>query len=672
MFIRSLTTPFPSGTVTFVPFERSLAFSIFHRRRLSRQTRVHQESASSDVKQPRSPCLPAKKAPRGTAPPESAHNDGVWDPSCCQFSHRLRRKARTCVRFLCNELGLKRAHALPSRITCGFLRTAIRSCFGHLTEVQELSVKTSQKLETHYCKTCLSKVDVSEKQWKKKRIVPAEVDEDHLRLFASQVRRNIEHGWNRGKYPYIPNGHACLGFTRCDGGTWNAADTVEPDVSVISVVTAGKPRIVTLFSERNTSVLHSLHKSLYDSLRRYGWLLIGDPTNDRVASLEGGAYISVDYQSATDNIKIAYVRATIDALIEKGVDLTDEECSALRCLYEWKFCDTPVQTGQPMGSKMSFPMLCLFNKTLVDLSLNDLLIEGRISFKEWTSHRCLINGDDLLTRDCSATGELLSRLMYHAGKAGPSVNNEKTMVDSEKGEINSTLFVNAIESKKVNCGALFMKAKVGDVIGFADRSTNTTEGFLFCVRRHRQQLRQQEVKIQGGLCLTRFRALCRDLELRSALTSIPIRRDDSSNLFPVSVRPRDYGLSREEEIALIDARVRRIRASGYVPSGTFSTIDGYDLVSLRKSFKRKLPTEEDTLLSVLVRGWEKKRAALVAAAINTEDTSFTYEERLDHVCDDCAHRAPVFRISCEIKSWKLTRGMVPPGDLVPGFLSETL
>lgn len=75
----------------------------------------------------------------------------------CQFAHRLRRKARTCLKFLEKEFRLKRAHALPSRIQCGYLKSAVRSCFDHLDEVQELSVKTTQKLEKSYCPTCISR-----------------------------------------------------------------------------------------------------------------------------------------------------------------------------------------------------------------------------------------------------------------------------------------------------------------------------------------------------------------------------------------------------------------------------------------------------------------------------------------------------------------------------------
>jgi len=152
------------------------------------------------------------------APPadvkHTEHPPGDSAVSRCTKAHSLRRKARTCLKFLEREFRLKRAYALPSRIECGHLRSAIRSCFRDLTEVQELSVKTSQKLEKSFCRRCESFDVTTINKWKEGRVREVEHDGDHVLLFAEQFGRNVDCGWDRGKYPYIPNGSACLGVTR--------------------------------------------------------------------------------------------------------------------------------------------------------------------------------------------------------------------------------------------------------------------------------------------------------------------------------------------------------------------------------------------------------------------------------------------------------------------------
>jgi len=565
------------------------------------------------------------------------------------------------LRFLNKELRLKRARALPSRIECGYLRSAIRSCFDDLNEVEELSVKTCQKLENSYCQFCESRIGPAEEKWKKERFLDVEVDGDHLSKFATQLGRNVEQGWNRGKYPYIPNGHACLGVTRREGGTWIPGEFSE-DCEVQTVISAGKPRIVTLFSERNNQLLHSLHRSLYGNLKRKGWLLVGSPTREQVSSLNGGAYISVDYRSATDMIKSAYTRAAVEVLIDKGEGLNEDEVRALRVLGRLRIDGKYVTRGQPMGSLMSFPLLCLINKTVVDLAHNDLLIEGKIDFKEWSRHRCLINGDDLLMRDLSPAGELISRLVRHGTQVGLVVNEEKTMIHAEKGEINSTLFVNGVEQKKINCGALFMGRDVEDVIGFADRSTLSVDGFIYLVRRHKHLLARASIKIHNTLGYRKFNALVRDKEIRRALCSVPTSGTRSTNPFPVVAKPVGYDLTREEEIALIDARVNRLRNEGYIPGKvTRPVISEKSTVSLRKALKRDSPTPEDLTLQVLVRGWEFKTKEKIK-----EEDSPVYIALYEHVCDECASLSKISRFVCEIRELQRQSRLPSRANQVPG------
>lgn len=597
-------------------------------------------------------------AKRGRTLPDvnnETRDDRVEPPPSCQFAPRLRRKARTCVRFLSRELGLKGVvKTLPSRIECGQLRPAIRRCFGDLNEIEELSIKTAQKLEKSFCRACDSKLGLIEEKWKEARFGATEVDEDHLARFADAFGRNVERGWNRGKYPYIPNGSACLGVTRREGGTWVEGE-LSPRFDVQAVVSAGKPRIVTSYSEGNSRVLHSLHHSLFDSLRRWGWLLVGSPTNEQVASLNGGEYISVDYSSATDRIKTAYTRAAIEVLIDKGDEMCDEELRALRIVGDLTLGGKRCLRGQPMGSKMSFPLLCLINKTVVDMSLDDLLDQGKISFKEWTSHRCLINGDDLLLRDLSPRGALLDRIERHGTCVGLMINREKTMVHATMGEINSTLFVNGVQQKKINCGALFMGRDEADVLGFAFRSCRTLSGFLFLVLRASAQLARQVVKLTVYLPITWFRGLLADTVICRALRSRPQGKTEPTNPFPVVAKPVGYDLSREEEIAFIKERVDRLRSMGYRPPKGIPADRNVVEVLVRglKRREKPIPAAEETLL-VLAQGWERKTKELLVLQEQSPVNVVPFE----HVCDHCSPRGPGVKPSrvdvmiCEIRELK--------------------
>lgn len=609
-------------------------------------------------------------------------------PTSCQFTARLRRKARTCVRFLSREHGLKRAYALPSRITCGNLRSTIRRCFGDLTEIEELSVKTTQKLEKSFCRYCDANTGQTRvNKWNEERFLETQVDNAHLSKFAAAFGRNVDVGWNRGKFPYIPSGNACLGVCRAKGGTWVPGE-FSADCDVCSVVSAGKPRVVTLFSEFNTSVLHSLHASLFDTLRRKGWLLVGSPTNEQVTSLNGCEYISVDYRQATDNIKVAYTRAAIEVLIDKGEGLSDVEKACLRVVGALTIDGRQCTRGQPMGSKMSFPLLCLINKTVVDLALNDLLIEGKIQFKEWTGHRCLINGDDLLTRDVTCRG-LLPHIVSNGVQVGLCVNLEKTGVDAEQGEINSTLFLNGVQQKKVNCGALFMGRDEADVIGFADRSCLTTEGFLYCVRRARLALSLQDRKLKGTLPFQRFRALIRDPDIRPSLLARASKGAEPTNFFPVVAKPAGYDLSREEEVALISEEVDRLRSvhlyrslgCGIVWGPSANPVGGPrdkehrrvvgSYVSLRKMLKRERPSTDEDVLRVLSRGWQMKVKRGLYEQMHETDPPSVDIAPSEHVCDQCGSLGLANRLVCEIRelkrvSWLPVRArQVPGADSVP-------
>jgi hypothetical protein len=367
-----------------------------------------------------------------------------------------------------------------------------------------------------------------------------------------------------------------------------------------------------------------LHNSLYEVLGRKGWLLIGDPTTDRVAGLNGdGNFLSFDYVGATDNIKSAYTKAAVEVLVEQSEGLNWDEERCLRVLSELRLedCDEVFERGQPMGSAMSFPLLCLINKTVVDLSLNDLLIAGIIKFNVWTRHRCLINGDDLLIKEPHRKSNLKDAIIRNGSAVGLIVNEEKSMDSDSDAEINSTLFSGrgAVREKKTNANALYMKPDVSDVLGLAREATVTLKGFKRVVRANAGLLSRQEDKQLYKLPIS-YQTICRkDRKIKKALTSLPVStRPSLANLFPITDRPDQYDLSREEEVAVLRDRVEAIRDNAVefqIAKQTkekFKTKVRPGSLSWRSLCRRKKVVERETILTVLHDAyWEKQKKRLV-------------------------------------------------------------
>lgn len=486
----------------------------------------------------------------------------------CAASTRLAGKARKIVKLLAVEQDLKVSlgRKLPYHIECGQLRSVVRSMYEGqtLTCVQELSIKTSMKAEVQPCAHC--KLDEAEKidKWKKKRLDQPETNGDALDRFSRAFASNVELGWNRKKNPYVPNGHATMNSRRMAGGNW-CEEAVSSECRVELVHSGGKPRIITLFAEGNVAVLTPLHNSLYASLKGRGWLLLGNPTEERLRQLDNARlsnrkeWLSFDYSSATDNIKTAYVRRAVEILISKGEGLSDDEVRCMRLFASLSLDGACAGSGQPMGSPMSFPVLCLINKTVVDLALTELLREGKISFKEWTSHRCLINGDDLLTMNTSK-GDLVEKITKCGLDVGLITNKEKTMRSPEYGEINSTVFKNCVQQKKTNVAALWMAADVTDVIGYGIESTVSPQGLTMVLRNNVSRLARQKIKTARRLPWTIETALVRDAKIVTALRSQPASEvPEATNLFPVVTMPDGYDLTREEEAEALTEEVIRVR-----------------------------------------------------------------------------------------------------------------
>lgn len=514
------------------------------------------------------------------------------------------------MRLLARDQKLERVHPLPPRIQCGHLRSAIRSVFpSGLTPVQELSIKTAQKLELGHCSHCESGVKEILRQWKEERFSPAScLDVDHVRMFKRALSCIVERGWNLRTFPYIPNGNATRSFSRREGGSWNREEFSDSCRAEL-VFSSGKPRVVTLYSGHQSEVLSPLHDALYGSLKEKGWLLVGSPTDELVKRLNGdGPYVSVDYQSATDMIRAEYVRAAVQVLIDKGVGLTGDQVRALRVVCELRLDGSPevATRGQPMGSLISFPLLCLINKAVVDLALADMASAGKLTWKEFRVHRCLINGDDLLYREPNNSPDrpLLAGILRHGGAVGLVVNREKTMVDADWAEINSTPFFQGVRRKKTNVAVLQRSAKVTDVIGFLADSIVHRAVFRDQLLRWKEPLSKVRRKLQGPIPPSFYSALW---VVSDALRAVPSAPPKRPNPFPVVEKPALYDLTREEEVCYISERVARLREQGYVPEKSVwvvPTLEGEQ--SIQRALRKEKPSVEDNILKVLADGWERK------------------------------------------------------------------
>nr|UJQ91939.1 MAG: putative RNA-dependent RNA polymerase [Botourmiaviridae sp.] len=539
----------------------------------------------------------------------------------CQFSQQLQKRAKACQTLLYLEFGIQPSASLAPRIRCGQLRSALRATYRKdLSPVVELSIKTSAKLEVKWCRTCAdSDLEDEIQRYKRSRFQTVSVDEDHLAKFRAMFRRNVESGWNTRVGPYIPNGHATLSNGRKEGGNWRY-ERFSRVAGVSRVISSGKPRIITKYSSYNTEVLSPLHDSLQKHNERKGWLLVGDPAPAHLEKLTGlGSFVSVDYSSATDNIKTRYVEVAVDILKQQGEGLTKEQVRCMDVVAGLRFEDDgPVATrGQPMGSLMSFPILCLINKTVVDLALTDLLVAGEISFKEWTSHRCLINGDDLLTREPSAIGgRLQSGIMTHGAEIGLIVNMEKTMISQTLAEINSTLFRfdhgKPVLEKKVNLGSLVMGSGVADPVAFALRSTRKKEGLSFVLLKNRQRISvtRESVPMSRKLRWVLKHTPC----VLEAFLEDPIDSPGvDSNPFPVVERSPDYDLPSWEENLIIQTKVTALRDSGYIPDDPCRPrIWGVRRRQWSEASRVKQPSlPKERTLKILQQGWLEYKRKMV-------------------------------------------------------------
>jgi len=295
---------------------------------------------------------------------------------------------------------------------------------------------------------------------------------DGYLAFARKLARELfPVGWDRSYRSHVqttgPCLSACLAIPRSEGGGTNidldhdgfmsrafgSLDfELEHKCEAMVVQSAGKPRPLTKYSAEML-LLKPLHKSMYDRLSQFKWLLRGDVTADAL-DLAGfkkgrGALVSGDYKSATDNLPLVVAEAILDVALENASRVPESVRISARKLLRPLLVEVGpcmfgrplypvgnVVAGQQMGSLLSFPLLCVQNYTAFRWSIRNFKPDGFQRFLP-DDVPVLINGDDILFQieDPRFYGAWVSTVR----RVGLEVELSKTSFDDDFGSLNSTL-----------------------------------------------------------------------------------------------------------------------------------------------------------------------------------------------------------------------------------------
>lgn len=271
----------------------------------------------------------------------------------------------------------------------------------------------------------------------------------YLDFVRRTVRREMDgfhKGYTAAAWSYTPSVSSCTGSSRKKGG----CRALRPDrssylrrvlgdeyfevdnlVKYEVVNTGGKARGVTVASP-DLSYLAPLHKTLYDHLAQLPWLLRGEAKPGRFSSFvqkEGEVFVSGDYESASDNLRVEVAMAIVDTLQSMAPRIPSSVWEAARaflhCRIKYPDLGVPMQSeGQLMGNLLCFPLLCLQN-----------YIAFRWVFPERIPVK--INGDDIVFRTTRARYEVWAEFVSSVGLV---LSRGKTLVSAKFFSLNSSFF----------------------------------------------------------------------------------------------------------------------------------------------------------------------------------------------------------------------------------------
>lgn len=389
----------------------------------------------------------------------------------CPAVGSLEKALKNARAVLCLEfLGIPEYVYLPSgKRTCVSLRTSwdrwIKLCLERYSRHSRsgsrlrLALKSTKRIFDVFCKECDRDLSSQAKTSWRNHVacdvpscsLPSGRYLDELRL---AVRENLS-GWGRRlevkesleREPvlgeYIPDQQGCYEINRRDGGTLacGVAD-YSGDWSAVRLgvaKTKGKFRAVTMQSAEVKRVLTPVHNALYDHITSFGWCVRGDVTKGDFEAIvgdrrKGELYISGDYSAATDNIYLPAVSVIVDE-ISKSPELSEKERSVLigsfeNLRYKNSVLDGRhhlIKRGSMMGNLISFPLLCLLNKSCFDIACNIRNEGDRTRIGRFNGDDCIFCGDADFYRVWRSV----------TSRYGLLVNEEKTDCSSRWIDLNS-------------------------------------------------------------------------------------------------------------------------------------------------------------------------------------------------------------------------------------------
>lgn len=293
-----------------------------------------------------------------------------------------------------------------------------------------------------------SGLDIPSYQEKMSRPHPP-TDPRFLRHCRRTVRKLFRMGWDKKWRKFVlscvPSSSSCLEASRSSGGArgqlvgqreWFLQNCMglknhyaSIDRKLCLIECAGKQRIVSS-SPWDTVLLSPLHRMIYDHLGRFDWLLCGEAEPSSFAAFqqrEGDVFVSGDYESATDNLRLDVTKTILSELLGRcsyvPQNIRREALRSLSCnLVAEK--EVMQSRGQLMGNFLSFPLLCLQNY---------------IAFTYFcgTDYPVRINGDDIVFR---APRHVYDRWAEGVQSTGLTLSKGKTFVHRRFFCLNSKYF----------------------------------------------------------------------------------------------------------------------------------------------------------------------------------------------------------------------------------------
>jgi len=275
----------------------------------------------------------------------------------------------------------------------------------------------------------------------------------YLTWVKSELTAMFPRGWDDGYASHVsrhaPLETSCIEFPQRRGGSRRFAQllgkegfsflchggsaTLPQDfpTKYAIVQTAGKARGVTV-SSGWSQLLAPLHRTIYDRISTFPWLLRGDAKSSRFRrfqSVDGEVFVSGDYESATDGLSCEVAEFILDTILSTATRVPESvKAYARRSLRSLIFYPGGVTVrqarGQLMGNFLSFPLLCLQNFLAFRR-----LVPRSVPVK--------INGDDIVFR---CRPDEYERWAEGVGSYGLKLSRGKTMVSSDIFSLNSSYF----------------------------------------------------------------------------------------------------------------------------------------------------------------------------------------------------------------------------------------